>query len=118
MWMTSDLPFAPPVGFSSDGKTLFYAPCWDPSRNMPCVAKRSTDAGVTWAARDINSGGETVFGQSSLPPNNKRCAGKRAGLSIKRGGGTWTAEHALAGTWVHWRGTSACRRPRPSGPLL
>ena len=38
-------PFAPPVGFSSDGQTLFFVPCWDPSRGMPCVAKRSTDSG-------------------------------------------------------------------------
>jgi hypothetical protein len=33
MRMTNDMGFAPTVGFSADGVTLFFAPCWDPSRS-------------------------------------------------------------------------------------
>lgn len=47
MRMTSDLGFTPPVGFSADGQTLYFAPCWDTSKGMPCVTKRSTDGGLT-----------------------------------------------------------------------
>lgn len=36
------------------------------------MAKRSTDAGVTWNYMDINAAGSTVFNVPSLPPNNKR----------------------------------------------
>lgn len=72
MRMTSDLEFVPPVGFSSDAQTLYFAPCADPSWEEPCVAKRSTDAGRTWAPMDINSGGRRVWDQPELPPDNTR----------------------------------------------
>jgi hypothetical protein len=70
--MTSDLPFAPPVGFGADGKTLFFAPCWGADKNQPCVAKRSSDAGVTWEFMDVNSNNDTVFDNPTMPPNNQR----------------------------------------------
>ena len=70
--MSGDLPFAPPVGFSADGTTLFFAPCWGADKNQPCVAKRSTDGGVTWNFMDVNSEGDTVFGNPKLPANQKR----------------------------------------------
>lgn len=38
--MTTDMGFAPTVGFSSDGATLFFAPCWDPSKSEPHRAMR------------------------------------------------------------------------------
>lgn len=72
MKMTTDMPWAPPVGSSADGQTLYFAPCWDPSRNMPCVAKRSTDGGITWSYMDVNAQGATVFNSKSMPWNNKR----------------------------------------------
>jgi hypothetical protein len=72
MRTTADMYFAPPVGFSADKATLFWAPCYAPSRGMPCVAKRSNDSGVTWAYMDVNSEGGKVFNIASLPPNNKR----------------------------------------------
>jgi hypothetical protein len=75
--MTNDMPWAPPVGFSADGATLFFAPCWDPSKNMPCVAKRSTDGGLTWSYMDVNAGGAKVFNKDGMPPNNKRYGGRQ-----------------------------------------
>lgn len=75
--MTNDLPFAPPVGFSADGQTVYFAPCWAPADGMPCVSKRSVDGGVTWSAIDINSGGKTVFNIAGLPPNNQRWGQRR-----------------------------------------
>lgn len=70
--MTTDMPFASPVGFSSDGATLYFAPCWGPGSGEPCVAKRSTDGGITWSPMNVNAGGAAVFNQKALPPNNQR----------------------------------------------
>lgn len=72
--MSSEMPFVGPVGFSSDGATLYYAPCYSPAKGMPCVAKRSSDGGLTWSFMDVNANGSKVFNMASLPPNNKRCA--------------------------------------------
>lgn len=44
--MTTDMGFAPTVGFSADGTTLFFAPCWDPSKKMPSVSPSAAPMGA------------------------------------------------------------------------
>lgn len=91
--LSSDIEFASPVGFAADNRTLFYASCDNPARTPPgeepppCVAKRSTDGGLTWVPMDVNAGGATVPGAPGATPNNRR----------RGGGGLWRAGRGQGG---------------------
>eukprot|EP00754_Rhynchopus_humris_P010193 Rhum_TRINITY_DN14126_c0_g1::Rhum_TRINITY_DN14126_c0_g1_i1::g.69891::m.69891 len=49
---TNYLKISTGVGFTGDAKTVVFAAC---QLGIECVAKRSTDAGVTWSPVDINT---------------------------------------------------------------
>jgi hypothetical protein len=69
----TNLSFVGPVGFSADSQTLFFAPCnGGPASSDPCVAKRSSDGGVTWSNMNVNAGNRTVFNIPSYPPQSQR----------------------------------------------
>ena len=49
------LSLSGPVGFTSDADTLVFASCKNPA-SYKCVARRSTDAGITWSPINVTGG--------------------------------------------------------------